>query len=126
MRRVIAAAVIFAVIMGVTVVHTTKTIKLASDIQNMAENVYQGYEEKDWDKIRGGTDKIKQKWNQSHNWAYVTLSTDQIDDIEVSLEQSIAYAKAEADENFIGEFTMFCMLIDHLPKQEAFSFGELF
>lgn len=126
MRRVVVSAIIFVVIIGVAFIHGTRMIKLASDIQSMAEDIYVGYEEKDWNMVREGTGEIKKKWESSHIWAYVTLSTDRIDDIEISLEQSMAYAQEEADENFIGEFTMFCMLIDHLPKQEAFSFGELF
>lgn len=125
MKRVFAVILILVIIIGVSIVHARKTLDLTGKIQELAQKVEEDYRLDKWEDVRQGVGAIQKEWEDSHMWAYLTLSTKQIDEIEISLEQSIAYSNIEAKEDFLGEFRMFCMLIDHLPKQETFSLGEL-
>ncbi len=126
MKRVLAALAILVCIAGISALHMNKTITLTEMIKETSNEVYEAYKDNNWEKVRKGVLKIDKVWEENHLWAYLTLSTDQIDEIEISIKQSVAYSEAEAEDDFIGEFTMMCMLIDHLPKQETFSIGELF
>lgn len=126
MKRVIAALAILVCIAVISVLHMNKTITLTERIKEASNEVYEAYKKGDWNEVTKCVKKIEKDWEENHLWAYLTLSTDQIDEIEISIKQSIAYSEAEAEDDFIGEFTMMCMLIDHLPKQETFSIGELF
>lgn len=125
MKRVIAALVILACIAGVSALHIYKTISLTDRIKEETDKIADAYKNRDWERIREGIEKIDKEWEENHLWAYLTLSTKQIDEIEISIKQSKAFCEVEAEANFIGEFAMLCMLIDHLPKQETFSIGEL-
>lgn len=125
MKRVFAALLVFVVIIVMSIINANKILTIAEEIQSISNEVEREYKKDNWSGVREKVEAIKRAWEKNHMWAYTTLSTEQIDEIEVSLEQSIAYSDIEAREDFIGEFRMFCMLIEHLPKQEAFSIGEL-
>lgn len=125
MKRIIASLIIFIVIVLVSSLHVYKVITLTSEINKSAEKVYTLYQTETWTEIEEELNKMSDLWNNNKLWAYLTLSTVQVDEIEISLEQCISYSQIEAKPDFIGEFRMFCILIDHLPKQETFSFEEL-
>ena len=125
MKRFFAALLISAIIVGFSTVHAVKTLSLAQNILDAARVAEQNFRDENWDGVQSELAYIQEEWEKNHLWAYATLSTKQIDEIEISLTQSIAYSEIEAKNDFAGEFKMFCMLIEHLPKQEAFSFGEL-
>ena len=55
----------------------------------------------------------------------MTIKTNEVEEIEISLRQSRAYAELGDKEDFIGEFIMFRMLVEHLPHQEGLSINEL-
>lgn len=125
MKRVIAALIIFLVISTATSLHVYKVITLTKEINKMSDNVYSLYQTEAWTEIEEELNKIANLLSRNKLWACLTLSTDQVDEIEISLEQCISYSQIEAKPDFIGEFRMFCILINHLPKQESFSFEEL-
>ncbi len=125
MKRVFAAILVLVIIIVLSLINANKILTIAEEINSISKEVEFDYNIDNWNGVRENIDAIKKVWEKNHMWAYVTLSTDQIDEIEVSLEQSVAYSEVEAKEDFIGEFKMLCMLIEHLPKQETFSPGEL-
>lgn len=125
MKRVIAALLVISVVGVVAILHIHKAKSLTESVIDVADRVFIEYNNKSRDGILENLDRISEIWDENHMWAHLTMSTRQIDEIEISLAQSRAYCEAEAWDNFAGEFTMFCMLIEHIEKQETFSWGEL-
>ncbi len=125
MKRIISALIILAIIIIVSSMHVYKVKALTNEIGEISDKIYSLYQNEEWHEIEKEIDKISKLWNKNKLWAYLTLSTMQVDEIEISLEQCKSYAQIEARPDFIGEFRMFCLLVEHLPKQETFSFEEL-
>lgn len=126
MKRMIPAIVILLIVIGVISIHLIKIHSVCDEIKVKSSEVFMAYDEDDWDKIYTLTREISNIWEENRTWATLTLPTAQIDEIEISLEQSIRYAELEAKPDFIGEFKMFDMLVEHIPRQEGLSVEELF
>ncbi len=126
MRRMIPAIAILVFIITAISVHLFKINRVCDEIKIKSAFVFDSYEQDDWDKIYTTAREISDIWEDNRFWATLTLPTAQIDEIEISLEQSIRYAEIEAKPDFIGEFKMFYMLVEHIPRQEGLSVEELF
>lgn len=125
MKRVIAAGIVFCVIVVLSAFHTITICALADDIYEKSEKIMNACAAEEWQELRKELDALSERWEKCEFWASMTLRTNEIEDIDVSLAQSREYAKIENKENFIGEFIMFKMLVEHLPHQEGFSLTEL-
>lgn len=125
MKRVAAALGILAVIVAVSAFHVYKVTSLCGDVGETIGSIYDAYADDRWEEIDAQMEKLSTRWEKDKMWARLTIPTSQIDEIEISLDQSTEYSKLRAKPDFIGEFVMFCKLIDHLPKQETFYIEEL-
>lgn len=125
MKRIITAIIVLVMIAGLTAAHIWKTVTLSRDIFTLTSQVYSAYNSDDWDGVRDSISELDDVWTRNRLWACIMLSTDKIDEIEISLKQSKEYSLIEAKPDFIGEFKMFCLLMEHIPMQEAFSIEEL-
>ena len=125
MNRVATGLCILALTAGFIGYHTYQILDLNQDVSGICAEIEQSYDRDDWNDIRGRLDQLQERWNQSRFWACLTIDTAQIEEIEISLRQSMEYADIHAKEDFIGEFIMFRMLVEHLPHQEGFSAEEL-
>ena len=70
-------------------------------------------------------DKVEKEWKKHRVWAALTISTEDIEQLEISLEQSKAFAKIEEKADFLGEFIMFSKLVEHIPHREGFHIEEV-
>lgn len=125
LKRVYGTLAVFLVLIIVISLHIFKTVSLSNKIAEISETVYEKYYNDNWDAVRERVEEIAEIWYKNRLWACSTLSTKQVDEIEISLEQSLIYSQIKAKESFIGEFRMLCMLTEHLPKQEGPSIYEL-
>ncbi len=125
MKRVFVVIIMVTLIITTVTIHMNRTFSFCGEILKISEEVLREYENSNWDKIYDLTIQTKDIWNKNRLWAAATLSTKVIDEIEISLEQSIMYSKIRSNEDFIGEYKMFCMLIEHLPKQEGADIAEI-
>ncbi len=125
MNRVIAAICIFVLCGAFVSVHTYQILKLNKDTSALCDEVETHFEQEKWESVSKGLKRIQDRWDKSRFWACLTIDTQEIEEIEISLEQAMKYAKEEEKPDFIGEFTMFRMRLGHLPHQEGFSIEEL-
>lgn len=125
MKRVLAVLTVFFVICTAVGFHIRKTYEFTDEISGLSENVYRELENENWDAVRDNLKIMLDIWERSRLWACSTFSTREVDEMEISLKQSIVYAENEFKESFIGEFEMFRIMIEHLPKQEGPSIYEL-
>lgn len=125
MNRVIVAICILVLCGTFIGVHTYQIFKLNEDTTVLCDLTEQEFYRRDWDGVEKSLQNIQKRWNKSRFWACLTIDTKEIEEIEISLKQSMKYAKEEEIPDFIGEFTMFRMRLSHLPHQEGFSIEEL-
>lgn len=125
MKRIIAAGLLLVIIAAVSILHSYYITSICSSFHASAEKIERAFEENDRSAIEFELLKIKQNWEDKKPWVSLTLPTKQIDEIDISLSQSIEYAKINAAPDFIGEFKHLSMKIEHLPKQEVISLEEL-
>lgn len=125
MNRMIAALCIFLLAVGFVGFHTYEVLALNEDITQLCDRVEADFAREDWDAVIQNTQALQDRWKKSRFWASLTIDTAQIEEIEISLRQSIKYAELQAKPDFMGEFIMFRMLTEHLPHQEGFDMKEL-
>ena len=126
MKKLITVLCLLVFIIVVVTVHAVSIQKLYGDIQEITDEIEQSVSRQDWKAAEEGLQRAADRWEKSKIWAALTIDTDVIEEIEISLEQSRRYAELEDQEDFIGEFVMFKMLIAHLPHREGISLEELF
>lgn len=125
MKRVIAALLVIAVVGGLALLQVCMAKGISDAVLNIANDITEEYRKSNKDGVLEKLDAAEKIWEENRTWVHMSMSTNRIDEIEISLAQARAYCEAEAWEDFAGEFVMFCKLVEHIEKQEAFSWGEL-
>ena len=125
MKRIIIVLIALAIVVGVTMIHFHKIMEISHQTEALTARIYEEYDRENWEEIDKLMDGLHNVWYSNRLWASVTLRSNQIDEIEISLEQCIEYSKSVPRENFIGRFKMFCLMTEHLPAQKGVSLGEL-
>ncbi len=106
-------------------IHSVIMLNLADDIDNESQKVTKFAQNNQWDEVVNGLDKIKSIWDKWRIWSSFTISTDEIEQIDISIKQSRTHAELKQKSDFFGEFTMFTMLLDHIPHHEGFHIEEI-
>ena len=125
MRALIVAITIFLVICIFIGIHSYIMINLTNRISPICQETMRFANADQWDKVIENIDQIQNTWDKKRLWASLTISTKNIEEIEISLKQSRAFAVLNAESDFMGEFIMFSMLLDHIPHQEGFGIEEI-
>ena len=125
MNRTATAICILILLTAFISFHTYKIFALDKDVSQICTEIETALEKNDWDSVIQNVDNLHERWDKSRFWACLTIDTAKIEEIEISLNQSSEYAKLRDKEDFMGEFIMFKMLVQHLPHQEGFDAEEL-
>lgn len=125
MNRVVIALLLLVLCVGFVGVHTHKIFQLDQEAGEICNRIENAYRQENWNDVEKGLADLEERWQESRFWACLTIETREIEDLEISLRQSKEYARIHAKEQFIGEFSMFRMTLEHLPHQEGFSIEEL-
>lgn len=125
MKKVLGVILILVCITTFSGIHIYKIVYLCDKIDKLADIIEIEFDKEEWGGVQNKIYEICGLWEENRLWACLTLSTKQIDEIEISLQQCLEYSKLGAKADFIGEFRMFCMLIEHLPRQEGITLEEL-
>ena len=125
MKAFISAIAILTIIGIFIAVHCVLMIDLAKDISQNCTIAEKYANAESWNKVTEQLDKIKKIWDTRRTWVALTISTEEIEEIEISLSQSKVFAELHQKNDFMGEFKMFTMLIAHIPHQEGFHIAEI-
>lgn len=125
MKRLFFAAFISVLLTVAITLHCLKIKNISNTAEVLTSQIYTELSFDNWDNINTLTDELYKLWYGNKLWASATLRSNQIDEIEISLEQCRQYLTLEAKEEFVGELTMFCHMIEHLREQEGVALGEL-
>lgn len=124
--RAFVISIIILVILSIFIgVHSYVMLNLAENINSKCEHVKTLVKDDSWNDVSNTLGEIQQVWNSRRMWASLTISTNEIEQIEISLHQSMALAELHEKSDFMSEFIMFSMLIDHIPHQEGFHIEEI-
>lgn len=125
MKKLIIVLCLLIFIAVLITVHAVSIQNLYGDIDGITASIEESFSQQNWDGVKQGLEQAESRWKKSKIWASLTIDTDTIEEIEISLEQSKRYAELRDREDFIGEFVMFKMLVAHLPHREGISLEEL-
>ena len=125
MKKLIIVLCLVVFIAVLITAHAVSIQKLYRDIDGITASIEEVFSQQNWDGVKQGLEQAEKRWKESKIWASLTIDTDTIEEIEISLEQSKRYAELQDREDFIGEFVMFKMLVAHLPHREGISLEEL-
>lgn len=106
-------------------IHSSIMSRTAKDILSECAEISSRLPSEDWETILEKLDKIEAIWEKHRTWAALTISTRDIEEIEVAFYQSLAYAEARQTSGFIGEFVMFTKLVEHIPVREGVHWEEI-
>ena len=124
--KVFVVSLILLVVLCVFIgIHSYMMMNLSEDIGEKCNVVNElAYAEK-WEEVTKELDEIQKIWQKRRIWSALTIQTDDIEEIEIAFRQSKTYAELGEKSDFFGEFTMFTMLINHIPHQEGFHIEEI-
>ena len=125
MKKFVMACIAFAVILAVVIVHSVTMVNLGKTMKELCDKTEKYAASEEWKSVSQYLDKIKKEWEKKGLWTALTIRTNEIEQIEISLKQCEKYAKMKEKAKFIGEFTMFSNLVEHIPHQEGFHIEEI-
>lgn len=125
MKFFIAAILLLVILCGFVGVHSYMMIDMSKDISKICNRVDSLADSEKWEEVIKELDKIEKIWDKKRIWTSLTIETKNIEQIEIAFRQSMAYARLGEKSDFVGEFTMFAMLVNHIPHQEGFHIEEI-
>lgn len=125
MKKFILSCVGFAVILTLIIIHSISMKNMGEEIKELSRKAETCVYDEDWQEAKLYIEEIQNCWDKKSIWTALTIKTDEIEQIEISLKQSEKYLKLKDKGKFIGEFTMFSALVEHIPHQEGFHIEEI-
>ncbi len=125
MKALVCALSLLLTICLLIGIHSFSMHKWSADIKTQSDRVFSLVNSNNWSDAINIIDEIQKSWDKKRIWAALTLDTGTIEEIEISLLQSRAYAVLQQKPDFFGEFLMFTKLVAHIPNQEGFDVGEI-
>ena len=124
--KVLYAAIIILLLLCVFIfMHSYLMSRLSSEIITYCQKIASLAEANQWKDALVELKNINEAWERLRLWTALTISTNEIDKIEISLSQCVKFAQLEAKPDFFGEFTHLCMYIERLPRKEGFHAEEI-
>lgn len=100
------------------------------DFTDRADEIYDqiidAIEDDNSEEIASKLDELRDEWDDVQTWAGLTVDAEELEEIDVSLLQCIAYAKTDSKDVFIGEYVYFHHLVQRLSHYETFSLDSIF
>lgn len=125
MKKFIAILLVFAILTGVIVVHSIVMYRFGEDAKKLCGKIETLAENDKWENVSKELKNLKKLWDEKRLWASLTMRTNVIEEIDTSLAQSESYAKIKQKPDFLGEFIMLRLLLEHIPHQEGLHIEEI-
>ena len=118
----VAIFVIICILIGS---HSYIMTHMGKSIADINTEVEKAAYNNDWNRVLSLLDDAEKEWERHSFWASFTISTEDIEQLEIALNQAKTFAKLEQRADFFGEFVMFSMLVEHIPHREGFHIEEI-
>lgn len=125
MRKFIVILLVFALLTALIIYHSAVMHRFGETAAQICEKIEENVGEENWSEAEKGLSRLESLWEKRRTWAALTVRTNIIEEIDISLEQSAAYAKIKQKPDFLGEFIMLKRLMEHIPHQEGLHIEEI-
>lgn len=125
MKKFVVSAVMFFVLAAFVVFHSVVLLRFENKADALFLKTEDAAKSEDWQKAEEYLKEFESEWNKKRFWASITVKTDAIEDIEISLKQCTAMANLKAKPDFFSEFIMLEKLVLHIPHREGFHMEEI-
>ena len=124
--KLVRLAIIVLLVMCIFIgVHSYIMSRMGSVIGEKCTLIERLAKNDSWDEVNSLLDEVESEWEKYSGWASLTISTEDIEQLEISLKQSKAFAALHDKSVFLGEFIMFSQLVKHIPHKEGFHWEEI-
>ncbi len=125
LKKFVISCVMFFALLALIIIHSVSMLKLGDDIKTLCDKTEDMVLEGRWTEAEENIKEIQKKWDKKGIWTALTIETNELEQIEISLKQSEKYVKLQDKGKFLGEFTMFSKLVEHIPHHEGFHIEEI-
>ena len=125
MKKFVISIILFFTLTGLIIIHSVVMLNFGREVRTLADTIKESAQADEWERVEKDMKKFEKLWEDKRFWASITLKTPLIEEIDISIEQSIVYARNKAKPDFLGEFIMLKQLIEHIPHQEGFHIEEI-
>lgn len=125
MKKLIIALIIFSILTAFVVTHSIIMYRFGENAEKICEKIEKSALAENWEEARNNLDKLDELWKKRHFWASLTIRTNLLEDIDISMSQSKILAKIEEKPTFLSEFMTLKKFLEHIPHQEGLSIEEI-
>ncbi len=125
MKVFLVSIAIFVVICTVIGIHSYVMTNMGNGIGEKNEKIEKAALAEDWDTVLNLVEEVEKDWDRYSLWAALTISTEDIEQLEIALNQAKTFARIKQKADFFGEFVMFSKLVEHVPHREGFHIEEI-
>ncbi len=126
MRRLIAAAVLALLLVGIIIggrALTEKSTKTFSEKISVCEDEYKNGNKKS---AALKAAEIKADWDKAHHYLVAVIDRNTVDNITISVGKIESYAKQEEDSLFLCECETLKTVLHHILEDELLSISTVF
>ncbi len=125
MKKFVLSLIGLVIIFTAILVHSFSMVKMGKEMTSLTDKTKEYVMADNWDSAGKYIEEIERYWKKRNLWTALTIKTDELEQIEISLAQSKKYVKLQDKSKFMGEFIMFSKLVEHIPHQEGFHLEEI-
>ncbi len=125
MKKFVISIILFFTLTGLIITHSAIMLNFGKEARALSDTIKESAQADKWETVEKDMKKFEKLWEGRRLWASITLKTPLIEEIDISMEQCIVYARNKAKPDFLGEFIMLGKLIEHIPHQEGFHIEEI-
>ncbi len=122
LRVSIAIFVVMCILIGS---HSYIMTRMGRTLAEKNERIEILAQNEDWAAALSALDEAADEWEKYSLWAALTISTEDIEQLEIALAQAKKHAELGQKADFFGEFVMFSKLVEHIPHREGFHIEEI-
>ncbi len=119
------AIVIFVVICIFIGIHSSLMATLSHKAEPHIKAIPALVNTNNWDGVKSEIEQIAKHWNKYRPWATLTISTKDIEQIEITLKKCLEFAEIEQKADFLGEYVNLEYILNYLPQREGFHINEI-
>ncbi len=105
--------------------HSYIMTHMGKSIAEINKKIEKAAHNEEWKAVSALLNEAQEEWDRHSFWASLTISTEDIEQLEIALNQAKTFAQIEQKADFFGEFVMFSMLVEHIPHREGFHIEEV-
>ena len=118
----IAILVLICVFIGV---HSTLMSNLSQEARPHIKGIPSLVNTEEWNGVKTEIEQITKIWHKYRPWATLTISTKDIEQIEIALKRCHVFAQIKQKADFLGEFANLEYILDYIPQREGFHLREI-